>query len=385
MGNNFVQKGASRLRKAPDAAVDPAVPAELQGGAAAKKAAAPAGAAKAGVPAKATAAPAPAAEPQGGTGFFVNRRVVTPQDFEGIASKKDQLRHIESLLEEIDAGHRHVESYVNLNKGILLEYAQANELHLEAGYANFATWAADRLSIDDTYVFELINDSRRIRLLEPLGAAITDLLIRASARKTVVDVLAAKGPEAAKQLVTTAAAKNSKRPRPTQAALQQTARELGFLTDRKELGNSESALPVPTHAAAKRIHAVSTSLLAKNATFTDADALRRAITAAPEDVTAQLDALADLLAQSAKGLAAARKKAQAAIDKKAADAKAAAERAEQRRLSREAAEKERAAKAAGEAAAEGAGTPGGNDVQVSLPGQAGEAEVPAATFSDASA
>ncbi|WP_405623600.1 hypothetical protein [Streptomyces sp. NBC_00076] len=52
---------------------------------------------------------------------------------------------------------------------MLLETAQARELHLVAGQTNFSVWVVGVLGVQPKYVFELLNDAARIRVLDGLA------------------------------------------------------------------------------------------------------------------------------------------------------------------------------------------------------------------------
>ncbi|MFD5084331.1 hypothetical protein ACFWOG_17040 [Kitasatospora sp. NPDC058406] len=216
MSNKLIAAGNSRLKKAADSAIDPAVPAELQKEAAAQ--AAP--------PAthSALAVLENSAAPQ--TGSFSGGRVLSPEDVQG--TPEEQLEFVTARLVEIDGLGKRAEDFVVLNKGILLEVAQQRELHVVAGHTNFAQWAGSVLDVEEKYVFELLQDAGRVRTVAGLGQDLTQHLTKAASRKVVAEAITVHGLEAAKVAVSTAveeAAAKGKR-RPTAARLAEVVQEL---------------------------------------------------------------------------------------------------------------------------------------------------------------
>ncbi|MFJ9634983.1 hypothetical protein ACIRU8_45560 [Streptomyces sp. NPDC101175] len=204
--NKLVQAGTSRLQKAADSKVDPAVPAELQ--------------------ASAAQAGAVVAQPSA----FAGGRVLSADDV--IGTPEEQLAYVTEQLREIDALGRRAEDFTILNKGALLEVAQGRNLHTVAGYSNFGVWAGDVLDVEPKYVFELLTDARRIRALSPLGEDASQYLTRASARKVMADVVEQQGIDAAQIVLAEGVAravKEGKR-RPTAALLSQLAATLAAPT-----------------------------------------------------------------------------------------------------------------------------------------------------------
>ncbi|MFJ5646361.1 hypothetical protein [Streptomyces sp. NPDC093223] len=192
--NRLIKAGNSRLQKAADSGVDPAVPPELQ---------------------------------QGEAQAFTGARVISPEDISG--SAEEQLAYVTKRLYEIDHLGRQAEDFVVLNKGVLLEVAQERELHTAAGHTNFSVWAGAVLDIEPKYVFEVMKDAARIREISAaLESGWSDHLTRASARKVMADVIADQGPEAANVVLSEGvarAAAQGKR-RPTAALLAAVARDL---------------------------------------------------------------------------------------------------------------------------------------------------------------
>ncbi|MFD5430300.1 hypothetical protein, partial [Streptomyces sp. NPDC127084] len=164
--NKLVQAGTSRLQKAADSKVDPAVPAELQ------------------------AAAAVVAQPSA----FAGGRVLGADDVTG--TPEEQLAYVTEQLREIDTLGRRAEDFTTLNKGALLEVAQERDLHVVAGHSNFGVWAGEILDVEPNYVFELLTDARRIRSLALLGEDAAQYLTRASARKVMAEVVEQQGLEA---------------------------------------------------------------------------------------------------------------------------------------------------------------------------------------------
>ena len=134
MSNKLIAAGNSRLKKAADSAIDPAVPAELQKSAAAKSP--QANSALAVLDASAVAP----------TSAFSGGRILAPEDVQG--SPEEQLEFVTARLVEIDGLGRQAEDFVVLNKGVLLEVAQQRELHVVAGHTNFAQWAGSVLDVE---------------------------------------------------------------------------------------------------------------------------------------------------------------------------------------------------------------------------------------------
>ncbi|MDH6589939.1 hypothetical protein M2161_009130 [Streptomyces sp. SAI-133] len=178
MSNKLIAAGSSRLKKAADSSVDPAVPAELQ-----KKA----------VSGKTD----PASRE---LSVFAHARVLSADDITG--TPEEQLAYVTDRLLEIDAAGKRAEDFIVLNKAVLLETAQARELHLVAVQANFSVWAAGVLGIQPKYVFELLNDAARIRAISELGPDLAQHLTRASARKVMAEVITQQGLEAAQVVMT---------------------------------------------------------------------------------------------------------------------------------------------------------------------------------------
>lgn len=205
--NKLIAAGSSRLRKAADSSVDPAVPAELQ-----------------------KDAPAPTAQQASvdgsGVSAFAGGRVLSADDIKG--TPEEQLAFVTERLHEIDLAGKRAEDFTVLNKAALLEVAQQRELHRVAGHTNFAQWAAGVLDIEPNYVFELLQDAARIRTIGELGPDLAQHLTRASARKVMADVIADQGLEAAQVVMSeglTRAAQQGKK-RPTAALLSSIAKEL---------------------------------------------------------------------------------------------------------------------------------------------------------------
>ncbi|GAB1340865.1 hypothetical protein ACE1SV_74550 [Streptomyces sp. E-15] len=207
--NKLINAGQNRLRKAADAKIDPAVPAELQAGVAREDA-------------------PPPAEPAvpGETSAFAGGRVLTADDITG--TPEEQLAYVTERLQEIDALGRRAEDFTILNKGALLEVAQDRELHVVAGHTNFAQWAAGVLDVEPKYVFELLQDAARIRTVGALGTELAQHLTRASARKVMAGVIDGHGVEFAQEVMTeglSQAAEQGKK-RPTAALLSSIAKGL---------------------------------------------------------------------------------------------------------------------------------------------------------------
>lgn len=207
-GNKLIAAGNSRLKKAADSAVDPAVPAELQ-----KRAA--------------TSAAKQGSVDSQGPSVFARGRVLSADDITG--TPEEQLAYITERLHEIDLAGKRAEDFTVLNKAVLLEVAQERELHLVAGYTNFSVWAADVLDVEPKYVFELLQDAARIRAISELGPDLAQHLTRASARKVMAEVIASQGLETAQVVMTegmTQAAEQGKK-RPTASLLASIAKCAG--------------------------------------------------------------------------------------------------------------------------------------------------------------
>ncbi|WP_030240303.1 hypothetical protein [Streptomyces sp. NRRL S-350] len=230
MGNKLIQAGTSRLKKAPDSAVDPAVPAELQQGAAQRAAT--------------SALPAMVENP-GTPSVFTGGRVLTPEDITG--TPEEQLTYVTARLLEIDGLGRRAEDFVALNKGVLLETAQQRELHLVAGHTNFAAWASEVLDVDEKYVFELMQDAVRVRAVAELGPELGQYLTRASARKAVAAVISSHDLNTARTVVELGVAEATQqgKKRPTAARLVELATELTAPSIPGQKVGSEISDPTP--------------------------------------------------------------------------------------------------------------------------------------------
>ncbi|WP_432164145.1 hypothetical protein [Streptomyces tendae] len=201
MSNKLIKAGNSRLKKAADSAVDPAVPAELQHN-----------------PSSDDAAPGEAGQQE--LSAFAHGRVISADDVTG--TPEEQLAYVTDRLVEIDVAGKRAEDFVVLNKAALLEVAQERELHLVAGQSNFAQWASGVLGVEQKYVFELLKDAKRIRSVSMLGPELSQHLVRASARKVMADVITQQGLEAAQVVMneglSQAAQQGLKRPTAKQLA-----------------------------------------------------------------------------------------------------------------------------------------------------------------------
>lgn len=194
--NKLIAAGQSRLKKAEDSAVDPAVPAELQN----QRADSPAD-----------------------TSAFAGGRVLGADDVTG--TPEEQLAYVTERLTEIDAIGRRAEDFVVLNKAVLLEVAQDRELHTVAGASNFAQWAGGVLDIEEKYVFELLKDAERIRSIAALGPDLAQHLTKASARKVMSNVITQHGVQVARDVMGEGLAKAAEqgKKRPTAALLAEVA------------------------------------------------------------------------------------------------------------------------------------------------------------------
>lgn len=218
--NKLIAAGQSRLKKAPDSAVDPAVPADLQN--------------------------RPADSPAD-TSAFAGGRVLGADDVTG--TPQEQLAYVTERLTEIDTIGSRAEDFVVLNKAVLLEVAQDRELHLVAGHSNFAQWAGGVLDIEEKYVFELLKDADRIRSVAALGPDLAQHLTKASARKVISNVITQHGVEVARDVMGEGLAKAAEqgKKRPTAALLEQVAGALQIPTqERSEISDvSESTSRPP--------------------------------------------------------------------------------------------------------------------------------------------
>lgn len=206
-GKKLIAAGTSRLKKAADSSVDPAVPAELQ-----KRAA--------------TAAVNQDSVDGHEPSVFARGRVLRADDITG--TPEEQLAYVTERLHEIDLAGKRAEDFTVLNKAVLLEVAQERELHLVAGHSNFSVWAAGVLDVEPKYVFELLQDAARIRAISELGPDLAQHLTRASARKVMADVIASQGLETAQAVMTEGlaqAAEHGKK-RPTASLLASIAKDL---------------------------------------------------------------------------------------------------------------------------------------------------------------
>ncbi|MFF7366014.1 hypothetical protein [Streptomyces sp. NPDC008125] len=294
MSNKLIEAGTSRLKKAADSAVDPAVPAELQNQPGA-------------VPSQA-----------GQLSEFAGGRVLGADDVQG--TPEEQLAYVVERLTEIDALGRRAEDFVVLNKGALLEVAQQRELHKVAGQENFARWAGGVLDIEEKYVFELLQDAGRIRAVGELGPDLAQHLTRASARKVVSDVITEHGLQVARDLMNQGLALAAERgkKRPTAALLAEVARALNTPAIPPQEQRSEiSDLPAATASAGAvpEVVALERAVAAVRAQVYAAlspAAVAAALAANPAAVRAHLDELEKEILRVAKRIGAARRAADAA-------------------------------------------------------------------------
>ncbi|MGY4966777.1 hypothetical protein [Streptomyces sp. 900105245] len=231
-GNKLIAAGNSRLSKAKDSQIDPAVPAELQNRAAGEG--------------------APDSVGLSETSAFAGGRVLSGDDVTG--TPEEQLAYVTERLHEIDALGRRAEDFTVLNKGALLEVAQERELHLVAGHTNFAQWAAGVLDVEPKYVFELLQDAARIRAIGALGTDLAQHLTRASARKVMADVIYDHGVEFAQVVMTEGLSQATEqgKKRPTAALLSSIAKDLAAPAIPHQEARSEiSDLPAIPSAAAE--------------------------------------------------------------------------------------------------------------------------------------
>ncbi|MFJ1775048.1 hypothetical protein ACIOFQ_33190 [[Kitasatospora] papulosa] len=285
--NKLVKAGASRLQKAPDAAIDPAVSAELQ--------------------AQAADAAGKAVSP------FEGGRVLGADDVTG--TPEEQLAYVTERLIEIDRIGRRAEDFTILNKGGLLEVAQARELHKVAGSANFAQWAAGLLDVEEKYVFELLQDAARIRAVSALGDDLAQHLTKASARKVVSDVITEHGLDAARIVVgegVALAAKLGKK-RPTAAILAEVSRDLTGPVIPQQETRSEISDPAPVPPKAARelvaLERAADALRTRAYAPLAPAAVRAALTADAGAVRQYLDELSGEVERISKRLAAAQRTA----------------------------------------------------------------------------
>ncbi|MFF7954062.1 hypothetical protein [Streptomyces griseorubiginosus] len=289
--NKLIAAGSSRLKKAADSAVDPAVPAELQKQAAAHVATAD------------TSAPEPS--------IFAHGRVLSADDITG--TPEEQLAFITGRLHEIDLLGKRAEDFTVLNKAVLLEVARDRDLHVVAGYTNFSVWAADVLDVEPKYVFELLQDAERIRAISELGPDLVQHLTRASARKVMAEVISGQGLETAQVVMSEGVAKAAQegKRRPTAALLASIAKELTSPSipaqeQRSEISDPPSSVPsVPSEITALERAAIALKERAY-APLAPA-AVQAALDADPEAVREHLASLEKELGRIAKRLTAAQR------------------------------------------------------------------------------
>ncbi|QKW48137.1 hypothetical protein [Streptomyces microflavus] len=283
--NKLIAAGQSRLKKAPDSAVDPADPAELQN--------------------------QPADSPAD-TSAFAGGRVLGADDVTG--TPEQQLAYVTERLTEIDAIGSRAEDFVVLNKAVLLEVAQDRELHKVAGHSNFAQWAGGVLDIEEKYVFELLKDAARIRSVAALGPDLAQHLTKASARKVISNVITQHGVEVARDVMGEGLAKAAEqgKKRPTAALLAQVAgalqippQERSEISDVSESTSRPPLVPPELRAVA---HAAKELRARVNAPLAPAS-VAAALAADPAAVRGHLEDLRKELERVSKRLTAAQRAA----------------------------------------------------------------------------
>ncbi|MFC8201673.1 hypothetical protein ACFUTV_40790 [Streptomyces sp. NPDC057298] len=302
MSNKLIAAGNSRLKKAADSSVDPAVPAELQKRAAAE--------------AVAEAGPTIGQE----SSIFSHARVLSADDISG--TPEEQLVYVTARLLELDDAGKRAEDFIVLNKAVLLEVARERELHAVAGQSNFSLWAAGVLGIQPKYVFELLNDAARIRAISDLGPDLTQHLTRASARKVMADVIATQGLDAAQVVMTEGVAQATEQglKRPTASLLASIAKDLAAPSIPQQEKRSET-LPAapPTPAAVTTLERAITTLKERVYPALAPAAVRAALDADPAAARASVAELEAELQRVTKRLTAAQR-AVASPAEEAADA-----------------------------------------------------------------
>jgi hypothetical protein len=296
VGNKLIAAGTSRLKKAADSSVDPAVPAELQ-----KQAAE-----------VAHQGPADSQEPS----VFSRGRVLSAKDITG--TPEEQLAYVTARLHEIDLAGKRAADFTVLNKAALLEVAQERELHLVAGHTNFSLWAAGVLDVEPKYVFELLQDAARIRSISELGPDLAQYLTRASARKVMAEVISSQGLETAQVIMNeglTQVAEQGKR-RPTASLLASIAKELTTPSIPAQEQRSEiSDLLAPSAPAAiVALERAATSLKDRVYSPLAPAAVHAALEADPVATLEHLERLEEEMRRIAKRLTAASRAAAAASD-----------------------------------------------------------------------
>ncbi|MCZ1012686.1 hypothetical protein [Streptomyces lydicus] len=298
MSNKLIAAGASRLKKAADSSVDPAVPAELQ-----KRAATD-------------------VSKQGlldgqEISVFARGRVLSAEDITG--TPEEQLAYITERLHEIDLAGKRAEDFTVLNKAVLLEVAQERELHLVAGHTNFSLWAAGALDVEPKYVFELLQDAARIRAISELGAEHTQYLTRASARKVMAEVIDSQGLEFAQVVMSEGLAQAAKqgKKRPTASLLTSIARDLATPSipaqeQRSEISDLPSTPPVPAAIAA--LERAAASLRERVHSPLAPAAVQAALEADPAATREHLERLETEMQRAVKRLAAANRAAAAGTE-----------------------------------------------------------------------
>jgi transcriptional regulator with XRE-family HTH domain len=302
--NKLIAAGNSRLKKAADSTVDPAVPAELQ-----KRAAVSA------VEHGSTDGQEPS--------VFARGRVLSADDITG--TPEEQLAYITERLHEIDLAGKRAEDFTVLNKAVLLEVAQERELHLVAGHTNFAVWAAGVLDIEPKYVFELLQDAARIRAISELGPDLAQHLTRASARKVMAEVITSQGLETAQVVMTQglAQAVEQGKKRPTASLLASIAKDLTTPSipaqeSRSEISDLPAAPSVPAVIAA--LERAATSLKERVYSPLAPAAVQAALEVDPAATREHLERLESEMQRVVKRLAAANRSAAAASEQTEAPA-----------------------------------------------------------------
>lgn len=297
MSNRLIKAGTSRLKKASDASVDPAVPAALQ--------------AQAG-------APAPLDTGGAESSVFAGGRVLGADDVQG--TPQEQLAYVTERLTEIDGIGSRAEDFVVLNKSALLEVAQSRELHKVAGHSNFAQWAGGVLGIEEQYVYEILKDAERIRAVAALGPDLVQHLTRASARKVMNDVITQHGVEVARDVMGEgiALATEQGKKRPTAALLAKVARALHTPVipaqeQRSEISDLPDTAPVQVAPEVAALARAAGDVRTRAYAPLAPSAVSAAIAADPAATRAHLEELQKQVDRVSKRLAAAQRAAAAEL------------------------------------------------------------------------